>query len=525
MRLKLWPGLTPVMIMMVAACAANVVRAQLAPARSPRAKSSPTAPGVTGAARYLDSIRDQPSRVLEFLERMPKGGDLHNHLSGAVYAESFIDYAAEDGLCVDLAALSLLPSPCNAAAARPPAAQALADQDLHDKLVDAWSMRNFHPTPEDRSGHDHFFATFGKFGLAIDKHTGDMLAEVVRRAAAQHEVYLELMLTPDGGEARRLGSGIGWSDDYEAMRSKLLAGGMSQVVADGRRNLDEAENQMRKALGCGSSHPDPGCSVTVRYLYQVLRAFPKESVFAQMVAGFETASADPRVVGLNMVQPEDNNVALRDFDLQMGMLDFLHGAYPKVHISLHAGELAPGLVRPHDLSFHIRESIEKGHAERIGHGVDLMEEQDPRDLLAEMARRHVLVEICLTSNDVILGIRGRNHPLPVYLRSGVPVALATDDEGVSRSELTWEFERAIESYHLDYTALKRMVRDTLDHSFLPGSSLWAAPERFTMVAACAGDTLRPEPASPACRRLLDGSERARIEWKEEVEFSRFEAGF
>ena len=513
-------------VLAVLAAATTLTRAQSA-AKPPQAERSSVAARGTEAraARYLDSVREQPSRLLEFLERMPKGGDLHNHLSGAVYAESFIDYAAEDGTCVDLAALSLVSPPCSATPGHLPAAQALADQDLRDRLIDAWSMRNFHPTPDDRSGHDHFFATFGKFGPATDKHTGDMLAEVVRRAAAQHELYLELMLTPDGGEARRLASGISWSDDYGTMRSKLAASGMSGVVADGRRNLDEAESRMRTVLGCDSAHPDPGCGVTVRYLYQVLRAFPKESVFAQMVAGFEIASADPRVVGLNMVQPEDYHVALRDFDLQMRMLDFLHGAYPKVHISLHAGELAPGLVRPDDLSFHIRESIDKGHAERIGHGVDVMQERDPRELLGEMARRHVLVEICLTSNDVILGVRGQNHPLPEYLRARVPVALATDDEGVSRSELTWEFQRAVETYHLDYATLKRMVRDSLDHSFLPGASLWSAPERFSLASACAGENLREEPPSAVCRRFLDGSARARIEWKEEVEFSRFEASF
>jgi adenosine deaminase len=209
----------------------------------------------------------------------------------------------------------------------------------------------------------------------------------------------------------------------------------------------------------------------------------------------------------------------------MQMLDYLHGAYPKVHISLHAGELAPCLVRPQDLSFHIRDSVEKGHAERIGHGVDVMQERDARGLLAEMARRHVLVEICLTSNDTILGVRGRDHPLPVYLSSGVPVALATDDEGVARSELTWEFERAEETYHFDYATLKRMVRESLDHNFLPGPSLWSAPERFTMVPSCEGQPLRSEPPSGACRRYLDSSERARIEWKEEVEFSRFEESF
>jgi adenosine deaminase len=38
-------------------------------------------------ARYMDSVRSQPPLLLAFLRRMPKGGDLHNHLSGAIYAE------------------------------------------------------------------------------------------------------------------------------------------------------------------------------------------------------------------------------------------------------------------------------------------------------------------------------------------------------------------------------------------------------------------------------------------------------
>lgn len=489
-----------------------------------RRSASPLGGSAARAAKYLESVRESPGLLEDFLARMPKGGDLHNHLSGAVYAESFIEYAAHDGLCVTLDTASLIAPPCDASRQRP-AAEALRDEDLRNRLIDAWSMRNFHATPDDRSGHDHFFAAFGKFGAASDRHTGDMLAEVMHRAAAQHETYLELMLTPDEGEARKLGAQLAWSDDFGAMRSTLLANGMAKVVADGRRKLDEAENQMRQDLGCDGAHPDLGCAVTVRYIYQVLRAVPREAVFAQIAAGFETASADPRVVGLNLVQPEDNLVALRDFDLHMRMLDYLHGVYPKVHISLHAGELAPGLVRPQDLSFHIRESVELGHAERIGHGVDVMHERDARGLLAEMARRHVLVEICLTSNDLILGVRGADHPFPVYLRAGVPVALATDDEGVSRSEMTWEYLRAAEGYHLDYATLKRMVRDSLDHSFLPGASLWTAPERFTMAAPCSGEPLDPEPASAACRRLLDDSQKARIEWKEEVEFSRFEGSF
>jgi adenosine deaminase len=515
------PGAAMLLLAAGIACAqtqTGSVPNQKETAASPRREASPAR-----AAHALELVRDQPPLLVDFLARMPKGGDLHNHLGGAVYAESFIEYAAKDGLCVDPSSFQLLDPPCDAnhVAAR----EALEDSDLWDQIIDAWSMRNYHPTPQDRSGHDHFFATFGKFGRASRKHAGDMLAEVASRAAVQQEVYVETMFTPDAGEAAGLGTQFGWNDNLSAMRSNLLEKGMAQVVARARQNIDAAEKRMKDVLGCEGSNPDAGCSVTVRYLYQVSRAAAKPRVFAQLVAGFEMAGEDPRVVGLNIVQPEDDPVALSNFGIEMQMLDYLHGAYPKVHISLHAGELALGLVRPQDLGFHIRDSVEKGHAERIGHGVDVMQERDPRGLLAEMAQRHVLVEICLTSNDAILGVRGRNHPLPVYLHAGVPVALATDDEGVARSELTWEFERAVETYHLDYATLKRMVRDSLDHSFLPGSSLWSAPERFTMVASCQGQTLRSEPASAACRRYLDSSERARIEWKEEVEFNRFEAGF
>src|SRR6185369_3312396 len=131
----------------------------------------------------------------------------------------------------------------------------------------------------------------------------------------------------------------------------------------------------------------PGCEVEVRYLYQVLRGLPREQVFAQIVLGFELAKADPRFVGLNLVMPEDWYVPMHDFDLHMRMLDFLHGIYPKVHISLHADELAMGLVPPEGMRFHIRESIEKGHAERIGHGVAVMNEDRPTELLEVLAKR------------------------------------------------------------------------------------------------------------------------------------------
>src|SRR4029077_17088677 len=167
-----------------------------------------------------------------------------------------------------------------------------------------------------------------------------------------------------------------------------------------------------------------------------------------MVLGFELARSDRRFVGLNLVMPEDWYTPMHDFDLHMKMLDYLHGVDPNVHIALHAGELAMGLVPPEGLRFHIRESIKRGHAERIGHGGSGMGGHVRPGLLKEMSQRKVLVEICLTSNAKILGVEGPNHPLPVYMKYGVPVALATDDEGVSRSDITHEYLRAVETYGL-----------------------------------------------------------------------------
>jgi hypothetical protein len=205
----------------------------------------------------------------------------------------------------------------------------------------------------------------------------------------------------------------------------------------------------------------------------------------------------------------------------MKMLDYLHEIYPKVHISLHAGELALGLVPPPSLAFHVRESVERGHAERIGHGVDVMSEHDPIGLLKEMAQRNILVEICLTSNDVILGVTGNDHPLSMYVRYGVPVALATDDEGVSRIDLTHEYLRAVETYEfMTYSQLKRMARLSLEHSFVPGNSLWTDAKNFRPVRACAGSTTGK--VSAECQKVLDDSERARLEWELEAEFAEFE---
>jgi hypothetical protein len=333
-------------------------------------------------ASYFESIRKLPPQQLAFLLKMPKGADLHNHLSGAVYAERYVEWAAEKGLCINTRTMILSvpapPSTCDPKSEQPPASTALSNS----------------------------------------------------------------VLGP---------------------------------------------------------------------------------VFAQMVTGFALAN-DPgsKVVGLNLVQAEDGLSSMQNLSLHMQMLSFLRPLYPRARVTLHAGELAPGFVPPDGLTFHIHESVMTARAERIGHGVDIMHESKPYELLKEMARRNVLVEICLSSNDLILGITGSQHPLATYLEYGVPVALATDDEGVARSEISREFLKAAEEHGLGYLQLKTMARNSLEYAFIAGESLWADGRKFVSVARCTREMAVMKLTSNGCRQHVAGSEKARLQWRLEEDFHAFE---
>jgi adenosine deaminase len=476
-------------------------------------------------AAHFDAIRGDPARLEAFLRAMPKGGDLHNHLSGAVPAESIAQWAADQALCVELPSMKLVAptpaAPCDAARDRPAAAEALATPAVYDQAIDAWSMRHWSPA-SGVSGHDHFFATFGKFDAATRSNTGRMLAEAASRAAAERLSYVEFMLTPDDGRSLAVGNSVGWDDDLARLRAKLLASGIADAAAAVTANLDRAEAVSRRLLACDTPAAHAACGLTVRYQFQVYRGNAKHRVFAQMVAAFEAATRDPRLVALNLVQPEDGATALADFSLQMRMLEYLHGVYPGVHIALHAGELVPDLAAPEALTFHIRESIEVGRAERIGHGVDVLHESRPDELLRDMAQRRILVEICLTSNDVILGVTGARHPLASYLAHGVPVALATDDPGVSRSNMTLEYVKGVLEQPLDYRRLKAMARDSLEHAFVPGTSLWQDSGRHLPVAACAADWPSARLSSDSCRNFVGSSTKAGLQWRLEEQLAVFE---
>jgi adenosine deaminase len=494
---------------------------------------------VRAAAAFAAAKQAGPPELYAFLLPFPKGADLHMHLSGAVYAETFLAEAVQQGLCVDPIALRLTAPAGNACATgNVPAASILTDQHLYDALIDSFSMRSFVPSAG-ISGHDQFFATFDRFGAVKDP--GAWLDEVATRAAAQNEQYLEIMQTPPFGTAIALSKKIGWPAGAEKnitreqlakLRDEYLAGGLRDDVAADEKAFADAKSSRDRIENCapeGKRTPsgqgnDPACYVQIHWLYQILRANSPAQVFAQTLLGFEVASADPDVVGINFVQPEDARLAMQDYTLQMQMLNYLHSVYPKVHISLHAGELAMGLVPPAGLSFHIAEAIDLGHAERIGHGVDVLYEHHSSALLKQMAAKHVMVEINLTSNDGILGIKGNDHPLHAYLAAHVPVALSTDDEGVSRIDLTHEYVRAAAEQGLSYLDLKRSARTSLEHAFLAGESLWAAPDDFAhRKPVCAAPITSTSKPAAACHAFTSANERAAQQYELEQRFAAFEA--
>jgi adenosine deaminase len=488
-----------------------------APSAAHATASGPSAE--TRTARYLDTIRTRPARLRAFMEAMPKGADLHNHLSGAVPTETLIGYAVRDRLCIDATFTARMSADGACPDGQRPAAESGSDESFFEQIVRAWSMEDFQPGAE--TGHDHFFATFGRFSQATN-HKGDMLAEVAKINARQRVLYLETLVSRQSDQVRALATTVGFDPNFAALRQKLFDGGMAEIVKAATAETDADLARFDELLRCGTRRADAGCRLEVRYDYQVGRATNPEIVFANLLLGFELQRTDPRYVGVNLVQPEDNAVALRDYTLHMQMIQYLRTVYPSANVTLHAGELVSGLVPALDLRSHIRQAVEIAGAERIGHGVDIVNEIDAGQLLEKMARRNVLVEVPLTSNAQILGVFGAAHPFVNYRAAGVPVALATDDPGVERIDLTHEYQLATTQYRLDYGDLKALSRASLEHAFLPGASLWRSPDRYRPARACAGG--RPGERDPGrrCRALLRNSAKARTQWKLERAFRTFE---
>jgi len=508
---------------------------------TPDAPIAPTCEGKTpaecgaaweqAAADKFDAVKGDRDDLSAFLTAMPKGGDLHQHLNGAVYAEKVLDWARTDGNCINSTTYSTVASnQCGAATMPTPTMGA-----FYDAILRAWSMKDFVPTPTN-TGHDHFFSTFGKYGLVAGLHRDDAIADVLERAASENQLYIETMFNLGrnvGNLAASTWSGAVTPAMFETFYAQLKASPQfASSVASDVAVIADAAASYRAILGCDDQGATDACDVKVRFIAQISRTGANDTIFGQLVGAFEMAAQNGNIVGANLSSPEDDTTSLNNYDLHMQMIAFLRTKYTDtsaspLQITLHAGEVVPKYLPAgsNHNTFHVKSAVEIAKANRIGHGVDIATETDSAALMAKMATDGVAVEICLSSNDQILEVKGAAHPMKAYMAAGVPVVLSTDDQGVSRSSLANEYVVAALDQGLGYRQLKTITRDSIEHSFLPGASLWTSVAQAKPITACtATDTMGVGDApNAACQAFLDTSERATLQWELERRFRVFEA--
>jgi adenosine deaminase len=466
------------------------------------------------AERFENAKASEPE-LIAFVKDMPKGADLHVHLSGAVYAETLLDAAIRSPLFFDADTCRFVPA---GTAGAVPARTMLEDPKLATRFLDTISMRGWYPGC--MSGHDHFFDTWSHMNGPMDDKV--MLAEILSRARAQNLQYMEIM------------AGIGPGDAHAAaLANPPFVGDLDKALAEMKKRfpalirasktfLDSLDSTVAKRMGVEAPITAAKGPIFVRYIYCINRNLPNRDFFARMACGMALVRADPRIVACNILAPEDYTPARWNFDEQMRMIDFLWNRMGKPDMTLHAGELTLKISPVEVMRSRIRKTIELGHAKRIGHGVSIAWEDDLPGLLKEMRDKRVAVEICLSSNDIILGVSGDRHPFRLYRKAGIPMNLNTDDEGVGRSNITMEFIRAIRNYDLSYADLKELARNSLEYAFLPGESLYVGGDYTKLHPAFAAVRAPGWSPSEEAKTKMAASEKLATQVRLERAFVEFE---
>ncbi|MCM1226508.1 MAG: hypothetical protein NC320_03660 [Clostridium sp.] len=206
--------------------------------------------------------------------------------------------------------------------------------------------------------------------------------------------------------------------------------------------------------------------VMIKYQGYASRDKAPMSVLCQLYIVFKAMTIIPDIlVGCNIVAAENSEKSMQYYKAHMHMFKVFHEIY-NAKTAIHAGELTMGLIPPEHLTHHITDAVRIAKADRIGHGVDIVFEHNSAELLQEMKERNIAIEINLTSNEFILGVKGDSHPFMLYKSSSVPIVISTDDPGILRTSLTEEYTIAVYRYNLSYDDLKEIVKNSITYSFL-----------------------------------------------------------
>jgi len=476
----------------------------------------------SGAETVFNRVVGDQSRLRVFLQAMPKGSNLHNHLDGSVYTEDYVKMAAEHGYCADFSAVKITAPPCHAPQDELKG-MGMRDPGRYEQFMNQISRRTFrrgigYDVPGGTTGGGGFPAIYA---ISVQVPAESMVLSR-RLAASEHETYTEFIYQPDilDTTASAVHDPLWNPADLQGAFDRALPR-LKPVVEQAVRDFESSREKADRTLGCGTAKADPACDVAVRFLSYARRGDPQDQLFQAILMAFMLADSDPDYVGFNLVGPEDKESAVDDYDLNMEMIHFIGAKFPRVHRSLHAGEHTMGKASARALVDHIQKAIEVGGAERIGHGTSIAFETDAIDTLAHMAHDNISVEINLTSNDRF-GASGSYHPLNLYRAAGVPVTIATDNTGMARVDLTNEYVRAAWEHKLSYKDLKYVARTGMQATFLPGQSLWANLVIGRPVAACANDKPGVDIPSKGCQQFLAASQKATMQWRYEKQLARFE---
>lgn len=462
---------------------------------------------------YFQKLSANPLALYDFLKRMPKGGELHYHFDGAVDAETMLYLAKYTQVCLD--PMSYATEFCRLEGTHFTVPEVLKHPKLFNQTIRTWSMKDFRGSIKE--AYAHFHSVFPKLFVMQSQLQTPFLAAILKKAAEQREDYLELIAF-GLNEPEIFVKDIERIQTWKEKRARLLnSAQFRQAVAGIVKQSQVLYPSVRHLLHCQEDPKQAVCRIQLNYQYYARRSLPLNAFFIDILAGFEAAQRSETIVAVNLVGAEDDPIAQRDFQQQMQIFQYLHQQYPGVSIALHAGELFPRSAR--SVLSPIRDSIRVGYAQRIGHGLDIFEEPHADELAQEMADKQIAVEVNLTSNRLIIGVSGQQHPLKYYLAHHVPVVLSTDDAGILRTDLTREYWDAALHYQVDYATLKQINRNTLTYAFLPGKSLWQDPEKAKVVRECVSlDSL-------VCQQFIQHNPKAKLQWQLEKELNAFEEAY
>jgi adenosine deaminase len=425
------------------------------------------------AASYFEKIRDNEALLTAFFSQMPKGGDLHHHYSGSIYAEPLLAHAIAKDFYLNTQTMTVSPEKQDGNEwVLFSNLQKNGELDSYkQKIMQKWSIKDYNNVdyPSDKL----FFESFMKFEPATQNNFEAGLLELKNRAVKENISYIETQLstipcaikTDDlikyNNQLRKMTAG----KNEKALMQSLDSLYAVFIQKDAKKYATDFNvnfvGKMHKELKIDDSQ------FTMRYQNFVLRFMEPVDLFKNLVVAFISADSSPLMAGVNIVSPEDGETSMKDYWLHMVMFKYCHSRFPKVKYSMHAGELTLGLVRPEELSWHINAAVYTAGANRIGHGVDIAYEEKSYDLMRYMAKNNIPVEINLASNEFILKVKENRHPILLYKEFGVPIIISTDDAGILRTNMTEQYVLLAKRYKtISYTDIKQFVYNSINYSFI-----------------------------------------------------------